>query len=226
MSDFQPGKPMFSAEQTEAAIVGHFNRGLPEMQQQTEVQQQEQQEEVVQLSKADYDELIALRQRQSQSTEQSATQQQTTEEAEHFDPMKALDELFSYVAETEDEGSPKELEPEVVTTQQTKSQEAQQIDRVKEYTMNFYGEVGRIAESKYGLSQKQAIDIVAALTPDEIAQVAYAKITTQRQQATSSLPKPVRMNPPKTISGGQSATLPTNGQQEAYQRKERNPFTG
>ena len=225
MSDFQPGKPMFSAEQTEAAIVGHFNRGMPEMQQQAEVQQPEQQEEVVQLSKADYDELIALRQQQSQSTEQSATHQQTVEE-EHFDPMKALDELFSYVAETEDEGSLKEPEPEIADTQQTKSQEAQQIDRVKEYTMNFYGEVGRIAESKYGLSQKQAVDIVAALTPDEIAQVAYAKIMTQRQQATSNLPKHVRMNPPKTISGGQSATLPANSQQEVYERKERNPFAG
>ena len=221
MNEFQPGKPMFSSDQVEAAINGHFNRGMPK----PEVQQPvELQEEMIQLTKADYEALMASRIQQPEKAEQSAETQQEVPQQEHFDPMKALDELFSNIAAAGVEGEPETKSEEIPKQEPVKSVEAQQIDRVKEYTNNFYGEVGRIAETKYGINQKQAVDIVANLTPDEIAQVAYAKILTQKQQAVNNLPKPIRMNPPKTISGGQSATLPTNSQQEVYQRTERNPF--
>ena len=215
MEGFLPGQPMFTKDQTEATIAAHFDRSLPVAEQQ--IEDEVNTEEVVQIPKAEYERLM--------STVQVPEQQPTTEQIEvednSQDVMSTIDELFRFIEmPVANEEQQANQEPVAEKVEQPQNQP---MDRLKEDAKVFYSETGRIARERYGLSEKQTVDIVTRLTPDDLAQIAYAKVMMDRDERVASIPKVERPIPKSTIVTSASTKQPVSNSQ-SYERQ-RNPFT-
>ena len=219
MDGFVPGQPILSKEQQEQVILKTFGLGEP-VQEQAPVQN----EEVVQLTKAEYERLMAGNQVQ----EQTAVEQEVQTEAEPVvDPLSEIDRIFGFLQPESGKETEAVVEQEVTqTVVQPTALELQtaEITRLQDETKNFYSKVGELAEKEYGMSQKEAISLIMGLTTEELAQIAYVKKGISAGATANELVQSRKPQAPNSIASMNNATVPTNVVEQEYV-PQRNPFT-
>lgn len=219
MDGFVPGQPILSKEQQEQVILKTFGLSEP-VQEQTTVQN----EEVVQLTRAEYERLMTG----NQAQEQTPVEQEVQTEVEPvIDPLSEIDRIFGFLQpETEKEPDPVVEQPVTQPVSQPTALELQtaEITRLQDETKNFYSKVGELAEKEYGMSQKEAISLIMGLTTEELAQIAYVKKGINAGATANELVQSRKPQAPKTIASMNNATVPTNVVEQEYV-PQRNPFT-
>jgi hypothetical protein len=219
MDGFVPGQPILSKEQQEQVILNTFGIREP-VQQQAPVQG----EEVVQLTKAEYERLMAGNQVQ----EQTPVEQEVKTEVEPVaDPLTEIDRIFGFLQPASEKEAEVVVEKEVAQeVKQPTAFELQtaEISRLKDETTNFYSKVGELAEKEYGMNQKEAISLVMGLTTEQLAQIAYVLKGVNAGVTANELVQSRKPQAPKSIASMSNATVPTNSAEQQYVPK-RNPFT-
>ena len=206
MNGFSPGVPLYTAEQQEDIIRQSF--GISPDVQETIVPQVPQ-EELVQISKA---ELESLKSKQQPVVEKQEEVKPNEDYASFLDQLLMIEPV---VAEKE----------EVPVTEEKKEvpEKDNQLRRLQEESKTYYVSIGQEAE-KMGMSGREAIDMVLAMTPIELAEVAFIKKQISLGKTTDDIFGKKQPLPQMKTIATESPAIITNRYQQDTETYEKNGF--